>query len=862
MLAKHVPMESAKKSDFGELIEYMTDPQDKNERVGTVTVTNCQSDRAEIAMLEVFNTQIQNKRSGADKTYHLIVSFRPGEQPELDVLKAIEERICAGLGFVEHQRISAVHHDTDNVHMHIAINKIHPTRYTINEPFNAYHTLAQLCEKLEVEFGLEKDNHTPTKGRGENRAADMERHSDVESLLGWIKRECQEQIHAAQSWSALHEIMRDHGLEIREHANGLIISAENGISVKASSVHREFSKKNLEGRLGSFPKSQAAKNAPKKSYEKKPMCSKVNTVELHARYKHSQQSAMSIRESEWAKAVVKKNRLIEDAKRAGRLKRAAIKISGAPGIGKKVMYAAVSKTLRDDIAAINKEYKKERQDIYEKYQRMVWADWLRKEAMAGDQEALEALRSRPASTGLKGNTVAGKGARQTGATPFRHDSITKRGTIIYKVGASAVRDDGDKLNVSRGADDAALLAALRMAAERYGDIITVNGDAAFKEGIARAAAAANLPISFDDAALEARRQQLTKTHTTKESKNGTYSGPNKSQVGGRQDSGRYGSDGQVARSAAARSAASVARAGHAAGPGRPGHADSIKPDTGKAGQRPSPQARNAVRGLPELGVVHVAERGEMLLPRHVPGGVEQQGAKPNNRVRRDIRRPGGLRPVGAIGSIPTAKAHVGKPNVSKLGIPPPGALRPIGAFRSISSTKAHVGKPNVGKLGITPPPASKDRLRPLSELGAISIGDRGGADAPIPKPAPQSPAPQSPAPKAARADAGIRRDIFRLETESLGDAAADKYVAEREQKRIILFDIPKHIRYNFTNDVTVLFGGLRRIDGQALALLKQGEEVIVLPIDDATARRLKRVTVGEQIGVTAKGAIKTKGRSR
>ena len=830
MIVRHVPMESVQKSNFVELVEYMTDPQDKNERVGTVSVTNCQSEEAEIAMLEVLNTQIQNTRSSSDKTYHLIVAFPVGEEPDPATLKVIEERICAVIGFSEHQRVSAVHHDTDNLHIHIAINKIHPIRYTIHDPFNAYHVLGQLCDKLEVEYGLQKVNHEANKNGSENRAADMERHSDVESLLGWIKRECQEQIRGAQSWSSLHEVMREHGLEIREHTNGLIISAENGISVKASSVHREFSKKNLEGRLGSFAKSQAsATAAPKKRYEKKPMRSKVSTVELHAKYKQTQQSVTSIRAAEWTKAIVRKNRLIEDAKRAGRLTRAAIKISGSPGIGKKVMYAVTSKTLRDDIAAINKAYMKERQKIYVKYQRMAWADWLRAEATAGDQDALQALRSREASTVLKGNTMAGQGAQKTKAVPSQHDSITKRGTIIYKIGASVVRDDGDKLNVSQGADDAALLAALRMAVDRYGDTITVNGTAAFKEQIVRAAAAANLLISFDDTALEACRKQLIQSHTPKENTHGRNSRNDKRQVRGRADRGRNGRAGQAAARAAASRATSAARAAATAtpGPGRHGHADSVKPDTGKAGQRPSPQARNAMRGLPELGVVHVAERGEMLLPRHVPSSVEQQGAKPNNRVRRDIRGPGRVRPAGAFQPVPTAKAHI--------------------------------GKPNIGKLGSAPPPASNGRLRPLSQLGAISIGDHGSASASIPV---LTYGPQPAVVKSVRTEAGIRRDIFGLDKKSAGDTAADKYISEREQKRTKIFDIPKHIQYNFTNDATVLFGGLRQIDGQALALLKQGEEVIVLPVDDATVRRLKRVTVGEQIGVTAKGAIKTKGRSR
>jgi hypothetical protein len=872
MIVKHVPMKSLQKSNFSELVEYITNAQDKQERVGAINTSNCQSEQADIASLEVLNTQLLNTRSEADKTYHLIVSFRAGELPDEATLKAIEERICAGIGFSGHQRVSAVHHDTDNGHIHIAINKIHPTRYTIHEPFNAYHTLGQLCDKLENEYGLQKDNHKAGKTGSENRASDMERHADVESLLGWIKRECQEQIRGAQSWSSLHQVLKDHGLEIREHGNGLVISTENGIAVKASSVSREFSKQKLEGRLGNFAKSTLSGAAkPGKRYDKQPMRSKVNTAELHARYKAEQQNAMADRATEWAKAIASKNRLIEDAKRSGRLKRAAIKISGAPGLGKKLMYAATSATLRADIAAINKQYKQDRQEIYEKYQRRAWADWLRNEATKGDKEALEALRGREATKGLAGDTMAGKGAQKPFDTPLQRDSITKRGTIIYKVGESAVRDDGDKLKVSRGADDAAMLAALRMAQERYGDRITVNGSADFKERIARAAAAANLSITFDDAALEARRQHLVRPSTTKENIN-----VNKRQDRRRIARSRAGGLGQAASRAAAARAARAARAATAGTPATPGTsrvdiqhgrpANGFKSNAGSTGRQPPPQARNAVRDLSQLSLVHVPEGGQMLLPGHVPGRMEQQGAKPDHGVRRDIHRTGRVR-----------RSTVAQPVAQHRKLPLPGAA-----------------KPKVGKVGMSPPPASKDRLRPLSQLRSMSIGEVATAPS-IPIPAPGQIAPAISAPvsvgvvlpavdalTAADAtrpttlsaktqpqkatltpkNAGVRRDIFGLETKSAGETAAAKYIAEREQKRSKMFDIPKHVKYNFSNDATVIFGGVRQVDGQALALLKQGEEVAVLPIDEATVRRLKRVTIGNEINVTAKGVIKTKGRSR
>lgn len=190
MIAKHVPMRSLGKSDFAGLANYITDAQSKDHRLGHVQATNCEAGSIQDAITEVLATQHTNTRAKGDKTYHLIVSFRAGEQPSADTLRAIEERICVGLGYGEHQRISAVHNDTDNLHIHIAINKIHPTRHTMHEPYYPHRALAELCTALERDYGLERDNHEPRKRGAEGRAADMERHAGVESLVGWIKREC------------------------------------------------------------------------------------------------------------------------------------------------------------------------------------------------------------------------------------------------------------------------------------------------------------------------------------------------------------------------------------------------------------------------------------------------------------------------------------------------------------------------------------------------------------------------------------------------------------------------------------------------------------------------------------------------
>ena len=41
MIAKHVPMRSLGKSDFAGLVNYITDEQSKEHRLGAVRLTNC-----------------------------------------------------------------------------------------------------------------------------------------------------------------------------------------------------------------------------------------------------------------------------------------------------------------------------------------------------------------------------------------------------------------------------------------------------------------------------------------------------------------------------------------------------------------------------------------------------------------------------------------------------------------------------------------------------------------------------------------------------------------------------------------------------------------------------------------------------
>ena len=157
MIAKEVPKRKAT-SNFHRLGHYILDTRNKGRKVETVRVSNCISDDPVWAIEEVMATQALNTRSKNDKTYHLVVSFPDGERPTPEQLHNIEDSLVAALGLSEHQRISALHKDTDNVHLHIAINKIHTQTRRCIEPFYSQYRLDEACRELERRHGLQPDN--------------------------------------------------------------------------------------------------------------------------------------------------------------------------------------------------------------------------------------------------------------------------------------------------------------------------------------------------------------------------------------------------------------------------------------------------------------------------------------------------------------------------------------------------------------------------------------------------------------------------------------------------------------------------------------------------------------------------------
>ncbi|OLN30140.1 IncP-type DNA relaxase TraI [Desulfovibrio sp. DV] len=252
-------------------------------------------DDYELAIREVADTQALNTRTTREKTYHLIVSFRPEDEAKLtpEMLKEIELEFAKALGFEEHQRHCGVHKNTNNLHMHMAYNMIHPEKLARHEPFRDYHIRDRVCRELERRFGLAIDNGRSVESTEPKRtpvAATVEAQTGQQSFDGYVKERrvsLLEALGQAAGWQQVHAAFARYGLEIRPHGNGLVIKDRNGRhAIKASSLDRSLSMGNLVRRFGAYvPPDQAKEHNPEdERYTAKPVQREPNRSALYEEY--------------------------------------------------------------------------------------------------------------------------------------------------------------------------------------------------------------------------------------------------------------------------------------------------------------------------------------------------------------------------------------------------------------------------------------------------------------------------------------------------------------------------------------------------------------------------------------------------
>ncbi len=204
-----------------------------------------------------------------DPISHYMLSWREGEIPtEAQVEEAIDT-VLQELGLQNHQCIFGLHNDTDNMHLHIAVNRIHPVTLRAVDPNHGWdiEAIHKAVARIEHAQGWKREKNgrylvrdgevlkstsKEKKARQPSQRAKEFEHRTGEKSAERIGIESIPAIiREASSWDDLHRRMAAAGMKYERKGSGAVIVISDQ-RIKASTADRGASLKKLERRFGPY----------------------------------------------------------------------------------------------------------------------------------------------------------------------------------------------------------------------------------------------------------------------------------------------------------------------------------------------------------------------------------------------------------------------------------------------------------------------------------------------------------------------------------------------------------------------------------------------------------------------------------
>ena len=124
---------------IGNLVDYIRfphdrKPQEKVEHAGGKNFLTSTHVGQKVEMIALARESVHSKMP----VQHWIFSWQEGEQPTREQVDEIVDIFLAGMELEGHQTIYALHHNTDNYHLHIAVNRMNAETGKVIQPHRGF----------------------------------------------------------------------------------------------------------------------------------------------------------------------------------------------------------------------------------------------------------------------------------------------------------------------------------------------------------------------------------------------------------------------------------------------------------------------------------------------------------------------------------------------------------------------------------------------------------------------------------------------------------------------------------------------------------------------------------------------------
>lgn len=428
----------------------------------------------------------QESARSKDPINHYVLSWHEGEEPTPAQVEEAVGIFLDELGLKDHQAIYGLHADTDNIHLHLVVNRVHPDTCKVIKPNRGFDIEAahKAVARIEQAQGWEREQHGRYHVREDGTVSKAEREPgprqpdqpkrDREHRTGEKSAErvgieqagpiCKR----AQTWQELHRELAKVGIRYERTGSGAVLHVGD-VTVKASSADRAASLGQLQKRLGAYE--PAPERQPVAERRPEPVRQTAGWEAYNAERKAQAEAKAAARLEQQRRHEAERKALAEQHKQ----RRAATLAGSWKGRGelRNALASVLAAERAAESAALGERHKRERGELREQF-----APWPDFEQWQRQQHGQGQGRGRaPAST---------RGDRSEPPTPrdIRSFKPEIRGDEVHY--ARRADEAADASFIDRGKRIAihdlnrdSVLAALQLSAAKWGHF-TVNGTDEYK----------------------------------------------------------------------------------------------------------------------------------------------------------------------------------------------------------------------------------------------------------------------------------------------------------------------------------------------------------------------------------------------
>ena len=266
------PKKSATKAArIGGLLDYILNPenQNTNEKCVYSGSRNFLTDTSKSQKAEMLALSQEAVRS-KDTVNHYVMSWQVGEQPSHAQIDEAVSLFLDELGLKDHQTVYGLHADTDNLHLHLIINRVHPDTLKVIKPNKGFDIEAahKAIARIEHTQGWRREQHgryqvlengelgrehvdTEKQRQPDQVKRDREQRSGEKSAERIAIEDGAAIIKLASDWQTLHRQLAEKGLRYEKKGSGALLFVGE-VAIKPSRVDRAASLPHLQKRLGTY----------------------------------------------------------------------------------------------------------------------------------------------------------------------------------------------------------------------------------------------------------------------------------------------------------------------------------------------------------------------------------------------------------------------------------------------------------------------------------------------------------------------------------------------------------------------------------------------------------------------------------